>query len=185
MNRFATYVGKRMLRKRQKSVTRDKSVQNFSTAKRAVILFDTSLPDCFQPVKDFAKFLKKEGIKTNVYGLVLEKETPQEMLLWANFSFINRKDINWYGSPGGEVVDSYFSKHPDLLFVVNMEQQLPMEYLIRLSDAKFKIGCFTDQENDLDLMINPTGEHCETGYFIEQIKHYIKLLNPETIEDEK
>jgi hypothetical protein len=184
MNQLAAYVGKRILNKLQKSVSRDKSVQNFSTAKRAVILFDTSLPNCFQPVKEFSKFLKKEGIKTDVFGLVMQKETPQEMLLWANFSFINRKDINWYGRPGGEVVDSYFSRHPDLLVVINMEQQLPMEYLIRLSDAKFKIGCFTEEENDLDLMINPTGESCESNYFIEQIKHYVQLLNPEPITDE-
>ena len=178
MNQLTAYIGKSVLRKRQKTVVRDKSVQNFTTAKSAVILFDTSLPNCFEPIKDFTKFLKKEGIKTSVFGLVAQKETPQEMLLWANFSFITRKDINWYGSPQGEVADSYYKKHPDMLIVISMEENLALEYLIRLSDAKFKIGCFTENDNDLDFMINPSNMQCETDYFISQIRHYVQLLNP-------
>lgn len=177
MNKLISKLGYSVLRNRAKKVTREKSVQNFDTAKSAVILFDTSLKNCFPPIKEFSKFLKDNGIKTSVYGYVPQKETPQEMLLWANFEFINRKDISWYGSPKGEVVDNYFKKVPELLFVISFDQVLPLEYLIQLSKAKFKIGCFTENENDLDLMINPAGLACDTDYFIEQVKHYVKILN--------
>jgi len=178
MNKVIEKIGYRVLRNRAKKVARDKSVQNFDTAKSAVILFDTSLKNCFPPIKEFSKFLKDKGIKTAVFGYVPQKETPQEMLLWANFEFINRKDVNWFGSPKGEVVEHYLNKIPDMLFVISFRQMLPLEYLVWLSQAKFKIGCFTEDENDLDLMINPAGIACETDYFIEQVKHYIKLLNP-------
>ncbi len=178
MSQLSNNIGKRVLRKRFSKNTRDKSVQNFESARSAVILFDTSLPNCFSPIKEFTKYLLDKGIKTSVFGYVAQKETPQEMLLWANFEFINRKDVNWYGSPGGEVTESFFRKVPELLFVIRKKEYLTMEYLIQLSQAKFKIGCYTDSENDLDLMINDPKAECDTAYFIEQVKHYIGLLNP-------
>jgi len=166
------------MKRRQKSVKRDKCVQNFETAKSAVILFDTMLPGCFQHVKDLSKFLTSKNIKTKAYGLVAQKETPQEMLLWANIEFITKKDRLWYGAPSGDATNDYFNQVPDLLFVINFKESLTLDYLVSLSRARFKVGCFTDQENDLDLMINPAKKECEAGFFIEQVKHYISLLNP-------
>jgi hypothetical protein len=178
MTRLGKKIGYWVLRKRFSKVNRDKSVQNFDTASDAVIVFDTMLPDCFPPVKEFVKYLKKQKISTYVLGYVSEKEIPQEMLLWPDIEFLTRKDVTWYGSPKGEIADRYFGKRPDMLFVINFSKSLTVEYLTRLSEAKFKIGCFTEEENDLDLMINPADKDCEVGYFLEQVKHYIHMLNP-------
>lgn len=178
MSQVTQNIGKRILKKRFRKISRDKSVQNFDSAQSAMILFDTSLPDCFQPIKEFSKFLKKEGIKTSVFGFVSQKETPQEMLLWANFEFITRKDINWIGSPRGEIAERFYKKTPDILFVISYKDILSLEFLVQLSKAKFKVGCYTDRENDLDLMINPGKKDCDASFFIEQVKHYIQLLNP-------
>ncbi len=178
MSQLSKTIGKRKLKKREKKLDRDKSVQNFDTASSAVILFDTAVPDCFPAIKEFKKFLKKEEIRTSVFGFVEHKEIPQEMLLWADIEFITQKDVNWYGSPRGEIAEKYFSIVPDMLFVFCFSEHLTFEYLTRLSRAKFKIGCFTESDNDLDFMINPSGRECEVDFFIEQLKHYIKLLNP-------
>ena len=179
MSQLSTYIGKKVLNKRSSKVERDKSVQNFETAKSAVILFDTDLPGCFEPVKDLKKYLEKKNIKTAVFGFVEEKEIPQKMLLWADFEFITREDFNWYGSPKGEKAEKYFNLNPDMLFVISFKEILTIEYLARLSAAKFKIGCYSDKDLcDLDLMINPANKDCEVSYFIEQAKHYITLLNP-------
>jgi hypothetical protein len=177
MSSIRQNISKRVLRRRFKSVVREKGIQSFDSAKSAVIIFDTLLPDGFPPVKEFTKFLKKQGIKTTVYGYVMQKETPQEMLLWTNFEFITRKDVNWFGNIKGAIAEAYYSHEPDMLFVISFKENLTIEYLTRLSRAKFKIGCFTEKENDLDLMINPVKNECEVGYIIEQIKHYVNMLN--------
>ncbi len=179
MSQLSDYIGKNVLNRRLKKVSRDKSVQNFETANSAVILFDASLPECFPPIKDFTKFLKKQGIATTVFGYVAEKEIPQEMTLWAGFEFITRADINWYGSPRGEKAELYFGNNPDMLFVISFISNLTIEYLSKLSTAKFKIGCYAENDQcDLDLMINPANKDCEVSYFLEQVKHYITLLKP-------
>ncbi|MEX0982918.1 MAG: hypothetical protein WD577_01725 [Bacteroidales bacterium] len=178
MSRLSKNIGYWVLKKRFGKISRDKSVQNFETASSAVIVFDTMLSDSLQPIKEFTKFLKKQQIKTSVLGHVNGKEIPQEMMLWPGIDFLTRKNVNWYGCPKGEIADAYFGKQPDMLFVIAFEENLTIEYLARLSLAKFKVGRFTENENDLDLMINLENKDCRVGYFLEQIKHYIHMLNP-------
>ncbi len=178
MTRLGKRIGYWVLQRRFSKINRDKSVQNFSTATDAVIIFDTLLPGCFPPVKEFVKYLKQKDINTFVLGYVSEKEIPHEMLLWPDIEFLTRKDVNWYGAPKGEIADRYFGKNPDMLFVLRFRESVTIEFLTRLSEARFKIGCYTEEENDLDLMIKPSNKDCEVGYFLEQVKHYINMLNP-------
>ena len=170
-------IGKRVLKRSKRDFQREVCVHNFNTARSAVILFDTSEPDSFKVIKDFRKFMEGKGIRCSAFGFVNQKETPQEMLFWKNYSFITKKDINWYMKPGGEAVKSFFSKDPDLLIDLTTGFLLELQFLVQMSTARFKIGCFTEQENDYDLMINLTGR-CDVGYLIEQVKHYITMINP-------
>lgn len=178
MGRFSQNIGKSILRKRLKNSTRDKTAHNFKSASSATIVFDALIPDSFSIVKDFTKYLKESGIETKVIGFVAQKEVPQEMLLWANFEFITKKEINWYGRPGGPVAEAYFTSDPDILFVFNFDQNLSMDFMSQLSRAKFKVGFFTEDSNDFDLMINPPGGKPDLEFLTEQVKLYINMLNP-------
>ena len=170
-------IGRRVLKRNKKGFQREVCVHNFNTAESAVILFDTSEPGSFKVIKDFRKFVEGYGIRSSAFGYVNQKEIPQEMLFWKNYSFITRSHINLYLKPGGEAVDAFFSKNPDLLIDLTTNFPLELQFLVQLSTARFKIGCFTEQENDYDLMINLTGR-CDVGFLVEQIKHYISLINP-------
>lgn len=178
MGTISENLGRKVLKKRVKKLTRNKAAQNFKSAGSAVIVFDALLKDSFPAIKDFTKFLNSEGIKTSVIGYCHQKAVPQEMLLWANFEFITKKDVNWLGRPSNDVADKYFREEPDMLFVLSFKNHLSIEYLVQLSKAKFKVGCFTEENNDLDLMINPPAGKCDVVYFLEQVKHYITVINP-------
>ncbi|MCK4751379.1 MAG: hypothetical protein KAT15_30185, partial [Bacteroidales bacterium] len=102
MTRLRENIGKRVLNRKKKGLSRDICVHNFETAKSAVILFDTSEPESFQVIKDFRKFMESNGIKCAAFGYVRQKEIPQEMLFWKNYSFITRSDLSWYLMPKGE-----------------------------------------------------------------------------------
>ena len=178
MSQFSQNIGKRMLRQGLKKINRNKAAQNFKSASKVTIVFDALIPDSFSVVKDFSKYLKEYGIKTKVIGFVTQKDVPQEMLLWANYDFITKNELNWYGKPGGPVAESYFASEPDILFVFSFTRNLSMDYLSQLSLAKFKVGCFTEDTNDYDLMINPPGGKCDLDFLTEQVKLYINMLNP-------
>ena len=57
------------------------------------------------------------------------------------------------------------------------ELSLELQFLVQLSNARFKIGSFTEKENDYDLMINLTDQH-DIAFLAEQIRHYVSMLNP-------
>lgn len=177
MGRIKESIGKRVLQKKLKGFERYVHVHNFETAKSAVILFDANNPASFPLIKDFRKFVESKGIQCKSFGYVLQKEIPQEMLFQKSFSFITKSDLNWYLKPTGEAVDDFFSRNPDILFDLTMGVPLEMQYLVKLSNAQFKISSYTDDENDYDLMINLTDQH-DVGYLCEQIKHYVSMLNP-------
>lgn len=170
-------IGKRILKKKLKAFERFRHVHNFETAKSTVILFDTTEPDTFPAIKSFRKFLESKGLQCSIFGYVQQKETPQELLFLKNYSFINKRDLNWYQKPSGEVVDLFFSLKPDILFDFTKETALELQFLVKLSKAQFKIGCYTEEENDYDLMINLTSQD-DAAYLSEQFKHYVSMLNP-------
>ena len=170
-------IGRRMLKRKKNAFSREVCVHNFDTAKSAVILFDTNDPESFKAIKDFRKYMEGNGIKCNAYGYVQQKEIPQDMLFWKKYAFITRNDLTWYMKPVGEVVDEFYGIDPDILVDLTFEVPLELQFLVQLSTARFKIGCFTESENDYDLMIN-LSDNKDVGYLVEQIKHYISILNP-------
>ena len=171
------YIGLRVLNSKLKNFQRETIVHNFKTASSAIIIFNAEVPDSFKVIKEFMDFLKKEGILSSVFGYVNQKEVPQEMLFWKDFHMITRKDLNWYMKPGGETVELFYSKDPDMLIDFTKNLSLELQFLVQLSPARFKIGNFTEQKNDYDLMINAS-EHDDMAYLSEQIRHYVSMLNP-------
>ena len=174
---FRENIGRRILKKKLKGFKRETVVHNFETAKSAVIVFDTNTPNAFPAIKEFREFIEKKGVQCNVYGFVPQKEVPQEMLFWKNFFFLTKSNLNWYMKPSGETVDSFFSQDPDMLVDFSQGLLLELQFLVQLSPARFKIGCYTEQKNDYDLMINLT-EQDDMAYLSEQIRHYVSMLNP-------
>ncbi len=170
-------IGRRVLKKKLKGIERYRHVHNFETAKSVVILFDTGDLDSFAAIKDFRKFIEAKGLQCNTFGYVQQKEIPQQLLFQKNYSFITKRDLNWYQKPSGEVVDAFFSLNPDILFDFTKEVPLELQFLVQLSMAQFKIGCYTEEVNDYDLMINLTNQD-DAAYLSEQFKHYVSMLNP-------
>lgn len=177
MAKLKESIGKKILKRKMKGFDRDVRVHNFETAQSAVVLFDASVAESFPVIKEFRKFMESKEITCKVYGYVPQKEVPQEMLFWKNYSFITRSHLNWYMRPSGEPVDAFYGEDPDILVDFTREIKLELQFLVQLSTASFKTGCFTETENDYDLMINLT-EQNDISFLAEQFKLYIGMLNP-------
>ena len=170
-------IGNRVLRNKLKSFQRETRVHNFTTAESAVILFNAAKKDAFKIVWEFREFLMGKGISCIVYGYINQKEIPPDMLFWKDLNMINKGNLNWFLQPKGESVDLYKQEDPDLLIDFNTDHRLELQFLVQLSPARFKIGSFTEEKNDYDLMIK-LSEQDDMSYLSEQIKHYVSILNP-------
>lgn len=174
---FRELVGQRILKNKQKNLNRETRVHNFDTAKSVVILFDALKKDAFKIIREFQGFLKNKGISCIVYGYVNQKETPPDMLFWKDLYIINKSNLNWFLQPKGEAVDLFKKENPDILIDFNTDYRIEIQFLVQLSPASFKIGCFTEENNDYDLMIKLSGQE-DISYLSEQITHYVSILNP-------
>ena len=170
-------IGNRVLKNKLKSFQRETRVHNFKTAESAVVLFDAAKKDAFKIIWEFRGFLMDKGISCIVYGYINQKEIPPDMLFWKDLHMINKGNLNWFLQPKGESVELYKQEDPDLLIDFNTDHRLELQFLVQLSPARFKIGCFTEKKNDYDLMIK-LSEKDEMSYLSEQIKHYVSILNP-------
>ena len=177
MAKLKESIGREILKRKKRAISREICVHNFNTAKSAVILFDTGNSESFKVIKEFQKFLESQKIKVNTFGFVHQKEVPQELLFLKNYAFITRKDLNWYMKPSGEATEDFYAADPDLLIDFTPNISLELQYLVELSTARFKAGCFTEEQNDYDLMIS-LDDNTQIGFLAEQFKRYIAMLNP-------
>lgn len=170
-------IGKRVLKNRMKGLKRETHVHNFETAQTAVIVFDAQIKNGFHIVKEFRDYLKTEGVSCSVYAFMNQKEIPKDMVFWKGYHIITRRNLNWYMQPVGEDVEQYKQEDPDILVDFSIEPLIELQFLVQLSSARFKIGCYTEEKNDYDLMIN-LSEQNDMAFLSEQIKHYVSMLNP-------
>jgi hypothetical protein len=121
--------------------------------------------------------MESQNIKVSTFGFVHQKEVPQELLFLKNYAFITRKDLNWYMKPSGEATEAFYAADPDLLIDFTPNISLELQFLVALSTARFKAGCFTEEQNDYDLMIS-LEDNTKIEFLAEQFKRYIAMLNP-------
>jgi len=170
-------IGKRVLKNRMKGHKRETRVYNFETASTAVILFDAQIKNGFHIIKEFRTFLKDHGINCSVYAFMNQKEIPKDMVFWKGYHIITRRNLNWYMKPVGDDIEQFKREDPDILVDFSIEPLIELQFLVQLSSARFKIGCYTEETNDYDLMIN-LSEQNDMAYLSEQIIHYVSMLNP-------
>lgn len=114
-----------------------------------------------------------------MFGYTPEKEIPDEVAIREKCDVISVKDLDWLFRPAGESAGKVLEEDFDILFDLSLTPSFPLSWLSELSTASFKVGRYSEDPNDYDLMIhihsNPSIE-----FFIEQIKNYVSILNKPT-----
>jgi len=177
MAKLRESIGNGILKRKRKKISRQINVHNFDTAATAAVLFDSRDQGAFEAVKDFCHFLAGKNISFKSIGYAPQKELPQEMLFTKGFTFIQRGNMNWYRKPSGEAVESLLESKVDLLFDFSDGSAMELRFLVLQSDAAFKVGCFAEDAQDYDLMID-LGEKRDMVFLAEQFRRYIEMMNP-------
>ena len=168
-------IGQFNLRKRLKNQKRKVKTHNFNSAKSAGILFSSPNEQSFIAVKNFLSFLSTKDMKVIALGYVPSKKIPQEFLMRKGINFYCNTDLNWYYKPKNEIIEQFIHQDFDILFDLSMNEYFTVNYVGLLSKAQFKIGKQTAnayQDLVIDIKNNNT-----VDYLIEQIKHYLNILN--------
>ena len=136
------------------------------------ILFDASDPDKVSVVNNFADGLKRDRKKIILLGFY---NVPKNAINF-NFTYFNKKNLNWHLEPQGNAVEEFIARKFDILINAFTGENLPLEYVSAMSAASFRIGSF-DREKTYayDFMIDLKGEN-DLQFLLNQYKHFLKML---------
>lgn len=142
-------------------------------AQRIGILFDASSPQNIQGVEALCQQLEKQQKEVIILGYKPQKEKEETLPAFV----FSKESISWTFVPESETINRFIQEEFDILFCLQLKNYLPIEYIMALSKAKFRIGrYFESQENQYDLMFD-IGEPSSLDKLSESILQQLNLLH--------
>ena len=133
-----TYFRKRSLRKN--SSTTPTGILPLGKIRSYVAIIDAE-EGTFDSCKTaIMNFFRSNDIKGCVFFQDFRKIGSEDRLITSIQTTITKKDLNWYGRPSDYKLKVLAERDPDILICLLNDPSYPMEYLIRTSGARFKIG---------------------------------------------
>lgn len=160
------------LKRKLKAHHMEHRATNLSEATDIGILFDASDPDKISIINTFADSLKRDRKKIVLLGFY---NAPKKAINF-NFSYFNKKNLNWHLEPQGDVVEEFIGRKFDILINAYIGENLPLEYVSSMSEASFRIGSFEKEKTyAYDFMIDLKGEN-NLQQLMNQYRHFLEML---------
>ncbi len=148
------YFGRRIIQSYLRKNKREVKACNIDNAKTIGILFNATHQISFEIVKEMVKNLSNKKSKIDVLGYVDSKNLIDHYLYRKGFEFFTHKQLNWYYKPIDETVNSFIKNKFHILINLSLDDPYPIQYIVALSKARFKVGRYTEGNEYLDLMID-------------------------------
>lgn len=173
IQRVKTYFYKSSIKKALKvNKIVHREMLNLDVAKKIGILFNATKTNDIITVTQFADKLRNEGKTVFILGFqdrkLKEEQEPR---------IFDRNSVNWFGIPNDTKIDGFQKIKIDILICAFEEECLPLEYIVATSKARFRVGAFSKAKtNYYELMINIKKDQ-QLLYLLQQIKHFLKVIN--------
>lgn len=125
------------------------------------------------------KLKETHGIRKIVF-LVLcsENELPSYVKESETVIGINKKDFTYTGNSENARFGQFLKEKFNILLDFSREVNTESEFVVKSSQASFKVGRFADQNKEMyDFMINLDGSK-DLTLFMESLDKYLVMLNP-------
>lgn len=147
-----------------------------STAAVLLDVEDPTYDQCKDAINSYFKTLK---IKVDIYYIDFRKLGKDELLLTSIQNTILKKECNWYGVPDLGKLKKLTAKDQtryDLLINLVDFYDFSLEYIIKTSTSKFKIGTLKMDGAPYDLIISGSAEDTCCLRMFNEIKTYLSKI---------
>jgi len=168
-------IGKRILRKRLRKISRSRTLLNFDSSHSVGVIFKAEDNSQIEIIRQFLTFLTEKKNNICAIGFVDNKKIPDFLMLKKGYNFFCRKDLNLYFLPNNPLVSDFLSKPFDILIDLSLDHHLALDYIVSMSNARFKIGPLKQNLNCYDFMIDLKSK-AGVEPLIENIKHYTEVF---------
>ncbi len=176
MNFFQEKFGRYFLKLRTKRAKRKLQVNTFDTARNIAIVYNCVDKKHNQKIENFAQSIAGEHNDTKIALLGFCNDNNKLVHKTSAFSntTVTKNDFSWYGTAKSDSLEKFVKTPFDILIDLSLEQVFPLEYVVQLSQASFKIGQL-NQSLLYDFMIDIKNEK-NIDYLIQQINVYLPSL---------
>ena len=169
-------IANRVLTSKIRTLKRERTITSINNADSIGIVFSTVNPEDYNHIKAFIAYINSLGIPVTPMVYIEGKKIPDYYHLNRNLIILTKKDLTWYGLPK-EYAIRKFTKTPfHILIDLSVSSYLPVQYIVCLSNARFKIGRLIKSQTCYDLMIEQEGKNNNVSELIENIKYYTNIL---------
>ncbi|MCX6258086.1 MAG: hypothetical protein NTW49_09375 [Bacteroidia bacterium] len=175
-NAIRSKLGRIILKSKMAGQTREKSTFNLSSARTCGVIFDATVHENYDKALKFIAYLSERGIEVDAVAYVHKRDLQPFFLPHKNIDYFSKKNISLLGIPNNPYIGDFIKKNFDLLIDICLEEYFPVEYIVSLSAASFKVGRQFKNTDQYDLMIS-LDENADLDFFISQVKHYLDMIN--------
>lgn len=141
---------------------------NINTVKTIGVIWQPTQKDAFQYLKSY---FNREQVIFRGFCVFESITNPQQ-----DSNTLTVKDLDFWGLPKKEKVEEFINIRFEVLFNIALDNNLVIDYITALSQARFKVGSSPDTRNYFDLNIN-IDENQEAMYLVKQQIFYLAQLN--------
>ena len=157
-------------------IRRNVKIINLKSVKSAAIIFEANDANNLKHVKEFMKHLPANS-NISVMGYIDGKKENFPYIGDKVFDYITEQDFDFFMRPKQGAVTNFIEKQFDVLFVLHHKYYFPVDLLVGLSKAKFKVGQSGVYEKNLDFFIETKEKNF--NYLISQILFYMDDIKTE------
>ena len=169
-----------MLNKAHNKLHRDSSFQNYLSAKTVGVIFNATQQETYEIARQYIQELsRRDNLSVKSLGFVDSKEVLEFYQKSLVFNYFSRKNLNWYSKPNNPNTQEFINTQFDILIDLSIVEDFPIQYIVGLSKAKFKVGSVKENKNFYDFMIQLANKN-DLKYFIQQLEHYFGMIKKDT-----
>lgn len=164
---------------RKKRLVRIKRFHSFDTAKTVGIAFKVEQGVVPPEVFSMQSFLRKKNVRCSAIGYCDSKTLPDELKNISSVEVFTRQDLNWYGRPVAENVNKFLQETYDIVVDLCRDTEgypYPLKYIVSTVQASMIIGGVLYPRCPYDLIVDAQ-QVCDTSGYVEQVRHYISIIN--------
>ena len=179
LQNLRTKIGYNLLCRKVKKKVRTKTYHNFESAVTVGILFDTSRQDEYEMARNFIHTLVREGKNVKALGMVNVNEMLNYYVQEDYIKFFSKENISFWCYPQSEETEDFIKKDFDILVNISSGENLAIDYIMGLSEAKFKVSPKLSNDAFADFILQ-FGESVSTNTasIIEVICKYLSGVKP-------
>ncbi len=169
-------IGAFLLKLKLKNTNRTILSCSLAEAKSIGIAFNSDNENDRKTAKELELFFTQSHVQVQLLGYSHFKNNKSNLISNNNHNYIRPQDFNWFYKPKNPAINN-FIQHPfDILINLYQDSEFAMEYIIKLSNAGFKVGCAHLDNTMHDLMIDVNSNKGDSTYLSTHLKHYLSIL---------